>query len=295
MSANPLNSRRDRDRRDASVTAAATDPSASDPAATRPLGTDRTVAGAAPARSRLDRDPADGGRIDRDPVDRAVRGRDPHESDLRERDQHESDRRERDLRDRDVRDGQDLGVLDRATVIRREREAYGGVKIGSAFFGWLAATGTAALLAALVAAAGTAVGVLSGATAATDPNPAVVWTGVSGAVAVILVLFVAYYCGGYVAGRMARFNGIKQGLAVIVWGVLAVLVALGLGFLAGARWDAMAAVTGLPGLRVADATITGDGLFTALLGVAAAVVGAILGGLGGMRFHRRVDRAGLGR
>jgi hypothetical protein len=187
----------------------------------------------------------------------------------------------------------DLGTLDRATVMARQRDAFGEVKFGSAFFGWLAATGTAALLGALVAAAGTAVGVLSGSVPATDPNPAVVWSGTSGAIAVILVLFIGYYCGGYVAGRMARFNGLKQGVAVIGWAVIAVLLAMGLGFLAGARWDALAAVTGLPGLRVADETVTSDGVFTALLGVAGAVVSALLGGLAGMRFHRRVDRAGL--
>ncbi len=46
---------------------------------------------------------------------------------------------------------------DRQSVIAREKEQYGGVKIGSAFFGWLTATGTAVLLTALAAAAGTAV------------------------------------------------------------------------------------------------------------------------------------------
>ena len=38
-----------------------------------------------------------------------------------------------------------------------------------------------------------------------------------GVVVAAVVLFVAYVCGGYVAGRMARFDGIKQGLAVWGW------------------------------------------------------------------------------
>jgi hypothetical protein len=42
----------------------------------------------------------------------------------------------------------------RHEVVRRQREAYGGIKFGSCFFGWLTATGTAVLLTALVAAAG---------------------------------------------------------------------------------------------------------------------------------------------
>ena len=51
----------------------------------------------------------------------------------------------------------------------REKEQFGGIKIGSAFFGWLAATGMAVLLTALVAAAGTAVGLATN----TDVNAAV--------------------------------------------------------------------------------------------------------------------------
>ena len=52
----------------------------------------------------------------------------------------------------------DPNAATRETVVAREKEQFGGIKIGSAFFGWLAATGTAVLLTALVAAAGTAVG-----------------------------------------------------------------------------------------------------------------------------------------
>src|SRR3954470_4427599 len=49
--------------------------------------------------------------------------------------------------------------LNREAVLQRQQERYGGMKFGSAFFGWLTATGTAVLLTALLAAAGTAVGV----------------------------------------------------------------------------------------------------------------------------------------
>jgi hypothetical protein len=72
-------------------------------------------------------------------------------------------------------------------------------------------------LTALAAAAGTAVGVATNTDASTattqaaqDPKT----VSIVGAVALLVVLFVAYYCGGYVAGRMARFHGVRQGLAV---------------------------------------------------------------------------------
>src|SRR5215210_4440577 len=57
----------------------------------------------------------------------------------------------------------------RQTVVAREKEQFGGIKIGSAFFGWLTATGMAVLLTAMVAAAGTAVGLATN----TDVNEAV--------------------------------------------------------------------------------------------------------------------------
>src|SRR4051794_9746391 len=56
---------------------------------------------------------------------------------------------------------------DRKEATARQKEQYGGIKIGSAFFGWLTATGTALLLTALLAAAGTAVGVTTN-TSVTD-------------------------------------------------------------------------------------------------------------------------------
>jgi hypothetical protein len=192
--------------------------------------------------------------------------------------------------DRD-RTAVDEPVIDRRTIVAREREAFGGVKIGSAFFGWLTATGTAVLLTAFAAAGGTAVGVLNG-DPVSDPDYAVTWRGVRGAIVIVAVLLVAYYCGGYVAGRMARFNGIKQGLAVFGWAVVMALVVAALGAIAGTQWDALNAVTGVPRFNTGPTQITADGALVGVLAVAAALVGSVLGGLGGMRFHRRVDRAG---
>ena len=60
-------------------------------------------------------------------------------------------------------------LTDRETAVAREKEQFGGIKVGSAFFGWLTATGMAVLLTALVAAAGTAVGLANN----TDVNEAV--------------------------------------------------------------------------------------------------------------------------
>ena len=48
--------------------------------------------------------------------------------------------------------------------------------------------------------------------------------GWAGVILVLVVVGLSYYCGGYVAGRMARFDGIRQGVAVFAWAVVAAVV-----------------------------------------------------------------------
>ena len=54
----------------------------------------------------------------------------------------------------------------RNDVVAAEKAEYGGMKFGSAFFGWLTATGMAVLLTALLSAIGAGVGVATN----TDPT-----------------------------------------------------------------------------------------------------------------------------
>lgn len=186
---------------------------------------------------------------------------------------------------------------DRHSVVGREKEEYGGIKVGSAFFGWLTATGTAILLTALLTAAGTAVGVATGTSAAkatdqADANSGTI--GLAGAILVLVVLFIAYYCGGYVAGRMARFNGIKQGLAVWLWAVaIAVVVAIVVA-IAGDRYNVLGRLNSFPRIPISEGSLTTGGIIALLFAAAASLIGASVGGLAGMRFHRKVDKAGLG-
>jgi hypothetical protein len=189
----------------------------------------------------------------------------------------------------------DPGLANRETVAAREKEAFGGIKIGSAFFGWLTATGMAVLLTALVAAGGTAVGLATN----TDVNEAVnqvssdQTVGIIGIIVLLVVLFLSYYSGGYVAGRMARFNGAKQGLMVWLWAVIfAVVVAL-LGMIAGERFNILANLNSFPRIPINEGQLTTTGIIAAVVVAAVALVAAVLGGLAGMRFHRKVDRAGF--
>lgn len=187
---------------------------------------------------------------------------------------------------------------DRHSVVEREKEEFGGIKVGSAFFGWLTATGTAVLLTAFAAAAGTAVGVatntdVASATSQATQNPKTV--GIVGGIVLVVVFFVAYYCGGYVAGRMARFDGLRQGLAVWIWAVLIAIVVAILAAVAGSKYDVLSELNSFPRIPVGSGSLTTGGVIALVLVAVASLAGALLGGVAGMHFHRKVDRAGLGR
>lgn len=186
----------------------------------------------------------------------------------------------------------------RLSVFEREKEEYGGVKVGLAFFGWLTATGTAVLLTALVTAAGVATSVVTHTDAgkaldqvADDPRT----IGIVGGIVLLVVLFVAYCCGGYVAGRMARFNGVRQGMAVWLWAVLTAAVMAVLAALAGSQFDVLSELNSFPRIPVSPANLTQGGVIALVVAALGSLGGALVGGQLGMRFHRKVDKAGLER
>ncbi|WP_344057942.1 hypothetical protein [Microbacterium pumilum] len=183
-------------------------------------------------------------------------------------------------------------------VLAREKEEFGGFKFGTAFFGWLTATGTVVILTALVATIGAALGLGSEGTVDEAVDTAAdnaMMVGIVSAVVLGLVLFVAYFAGGYVAGRMARFSGVKQGIAVWIWAVgMAIIVAI-ITAVAGSQWDILANLDSFPRIPVTPETATTTGILTALGAAVVTLIGAILGGMTGMRYHRKVDRVGLGR
>jgi hypothetical protein len=193
--------------------------------------------------------------------------------------------------DADRYPAEDSDALDRSTVVDRERQALGGVKVGSAFFGWLAATGMAVLLTALVTAGGAAVSLAQG-NEADAPNVETI--GLAESVVLLVIFFVAYYCGGYVAARMARFNGMKQGFAVWIWAVVIAIAVAITAAVAGDQYDIQSELNNFPRIPSSEGDITTNGIIAAAAIALVTLVGAIMGGLAGMRFHRRVDRAGLG-
>jgi hypothetical protein len=140
------------------------------------------------------------------------------------------------------------------------------------------------LLVALVSAADVGLGLTDGASAEA--------IGLRGAVALLVVLFVSYLAGGYVAGRMARFTGFRQGLAVWLIGLVVVLVVSGAVAVLGSEYNVLARLQ-LPRIPIEEGTATTAGLATLGAIALTTLLGALLGGGLGTRYHRRVDRAGF--
>lgn len=174
---------------------------------------------------------------------------------------------------------------ERREVLDRQREEFGGFMWGAAFFGWLCAVGVATLLIGLIAATGAAVGL----TQASDATSTV---GIVGGVLLLVALMLAYYCGGYVAGRMARFNGPRQGIAVWLIGLMVTIVLAVAGAVLGAEYNVLSSLQ-LPRIPVGEGSLTTGGLIALAAVVVGTLLAAIAGGKAGTHFHRKVDRVGL--
>jgi MFS family permease len=175
-------------------------------------------------------------------------------------------------------------------VRARQRDEYGGINWGAAFFGWLVAVGMAAILTGILSAAGAAIGLteISGQEARSSAEE----ISLIGAIVLLLILALAYYCGGYVSGRMSRFDGGRQGIGVWVIGLLVTILLAVLGAIAGSEYNVLAKLE-LPRVPVDEGTLTTGGIIALIAIVVLTVLAAVAGGKAGERYHRKVDRAGF--
>jgi hypothetical protein len=179
---------------------------------------------------------------------------------------------------------------DRDEVVSRQRDEFGGFSWGSIFFGWLVAVGLAALLTAILSAAGAATGLtqLSGAEAKQNAET----IGIVGGVLLLIVLAVAYYAGGYVAGRLSRFDGARQGAGVWVFGLLVTIALAVAGAVLGSKYNVLSQLN-LPRIPIDEGSLTTGGIIALVAAVLVTLLAAVSGGKVGERFHRKVDRIGL--
>jgi VIT1/CCC1 family predicted Fe2+/Mn2+ transporter len=115
---------------------------------------------------------------------------------------------------------------------------------------------------------------------------------ITGLVIVGLALFLAYFVGGYVAGRLVRFDGGRNGAATVLWGILLSVIATLFGsFLPGALFgllqdfvetSVLPAIGGLTEIGLTGLAIIAGALLLEFLG-------GFLGGRLGVRYHTRID------
>ena len=155
---------------------------------------------------------------------------------------------------------------------------FGGIDFPAAFAGMLAALGLTVLLAGIASAAGS-YGYYERGTDTTDLT-------VGGVVAGFAVLLVSFLFGGWVAGRMARYDGMRNGILTAVLFVLLAAAIAGLGAWAGDEYDFFGQVNLPDWFTDID---RGSALASAIGGVIVMVLAAGLGGSLGAGYHRRAD------
>lgn len=119
---------------------------------------------------------------------------------------------------------------------------------------------------------------------------------IAGLVIVGLVLFLSYFLGGYVAGRLVRFDGGRNGAATVGWGILLAVIFAVFGFLLagllpGSVYELLRGLQ--TGIQSTVGNLTTLGLVGAGIIVGAlllVLLGGLLGGSLGNRYHTRIDR-----
>ena len=170
----------------------------------------------------------------------------------------------------------------------RQKDEFGGLSWLSTLAGWLSAAGLTAILTGILSGAGAALALNQVGSKVTGSEAKTI--GLAGGIALLVVLAIGYFFGGYVAGRMARFDGARQGVGVWLWGILIALAVAALAAIGGSKYNVLDTLN-LPRLPVASGTLTTGGFIALVASLAVTLGAAILGGKTGERFHNKVDRA----
>ncbi len=119
----------------------------------------------------------------------------------------------------------------------------------------------------------------------------------TGLAVVGVLIFLTYFFGGYVAGRLARFDGGRNGAMVLAWTfilalILALVTVVFSGFLPAGASESILNLA--QGTASAAGSLAGAGVAGIVVAVAAlllALLGGFFGGRLGSRYHTEIDRA----
>lgn len=175
-------------------------------------------------------------------------------------------------------------------VHARQRDEFGGFSWGAALCGWLAAAGLAAILTGILSATGAVLALNEVGNTVTGAEAETI--GIAGGIGLLVVLAIAYFCGGYVGGRMARFDGARQGFAVWAWGLIIAIAVAALALIGGEEYNVLDSLN-LPRIPIDQGTLSTGGFIALGAALLTTLLFAVLGGKVGERFHRKVDRAGF--
>ena len=178
------------------------------------------------------------------------------------------------------------------TQVRDDSEArdrFGGINWGAGFFGWLVAIGMTIILSGIVGAVLSAIGSNMDITLR-DARTSAGSIGIGAGITLLVVLMLAYFTGGYVAGRMSRFDGARQGVATWLIGLLVTILVGIVGAVAGAQYDIFDRIS-LPRLPLNLTELGTGGAITAVAVLLGTLLAAVIGGKVGHRYHTKVDKA----
>jgi MFS family permease len=193
-------------------------------------------------------------------------------------------REETEVRREDTETSRDDPVVQRDpnTGIAAARDRFGGIDIPATLIGMLVAIALLVILGGIAAGAVSAFGYQTGIEEGRTEDVTV-----GGMIAGIVVLLLSFLVGGWTAGRMARYDGVKNGVMVVVWTIILVAILSALAAAAGDEYNVLARAE-LPRFD-RDVVATGA-IVSALVALAAMLVGSVLGGIWGAMYHKRADR-----
>jgi len=168
----------------------------------------------------------------------------------------------------------------RAVRVVETRQRFGGFDAGASIAGALTALGVTVLLGGLLGGIGT-VGYQLDLERGTDELSA------AGLIGGLVTLVVAFLIGGWVAGRIARYDGGRNGLMTAVWFIFAAAVLAVLGGWLGDRYDVFADLE-VPQWFSDNAT-TATAIISGLIAALVMLAAGFIGGTIGSRYHARAD------